>query len=228
MPDSPHDPLPKGANGLDLGALVLAFARDKLVFTPKGLPEHYTLHLGPNSKVIDIHKTTLRPDGTIEYLTLFSMTHERLLAMMDELAQPLGKLLMGLARPLSPAWMEKRRVGAIVGLVPTGNNIASIGQLRRRKFAIDPRRLAAHAWAPDFIDELYDIDGKIFTLVLNQRNRTPRKIGYGFSVADARGKRRLVWIPDRSVAHAMERGSALLKNAAAKYGAFAGDADRCA
>jgi hypothetical protein len=36
MPDSPHDPLPKGANGLNLGEPVLAFARDKLVFTPKG------------------------------------------------------------------------------------------------------------------------------------------------------------------------------------------------
>ena len=42
---SSNHPLPKGANGLDLGELVLALARDKLIFTPKGAREHYTLHL---------------------------------------------------------------------------------------------------------------------------------------------------------------------------------------
>ena len=71
-------PLPKGAYGLDLGELVLALARDKLIFTPKGAREHYTLHLGPYSRVIDVHKTTLREDGTEEHLTLFSITHNEL------------------------------------------------------------------------------------------------------------------------------------------------------
>lgn len=117
---SSDHPLPKGANGLDLGELVLALARDKLIFTPKGAREHYTLHLGPYSRVIDVHKTTLREDGTEEHLTLFSITHERLLAMLEALNTPFLELLMSLARPLNPAWMEKRRVGVIVGLLPTG------------------------------------------------------------------------------------------------------------
>lgn len=213
-------PLPKSVNGFDLGELVLALAKDKLVFTPKGAREHYTLHLGPRSRVIDLHKTTLRADGASERVTLFSITHERLLAMMEELAQPLGDLLLGLARPLNPIRMEKRHVGAVVGLLPTWADTAAVGRVRHRKFAIDPRKLAARTWAPDFIDELYDLDGKIFTLFLIQRNRAPRKIGYGFSVTDGRRQRRLLWIPDRYAAEVLQRGSALLKDAAAKYGVF--------
>lgn len=218
MPDSLRDPLPKGANRLDIGELVLAFARDKLVFTPKGMREHYTLHFGPYSKIIDLHKTTLRADEIPEHLTLFSITHKRLLAMMEELAQPLGDLLMGLARPLSPAWMEKRRVGAVVGLLPTGADTAAVGRVRRRKFVIDPKKLAARVWTPDFIDELYDLEGKIFTLFQNQRNKAPRKIGYGFTITDVRRRCRLVWTPDRNVAEALQRGSTLLNDAAVRYG----------
>lgn len=218
---SSDHPLPKGANGLDLGELVLALARDKLIFTPKGAREHYTLHLGPYSRVIDVHKTTLREDGTEEHLTLFSITHERLLAMLEALTTPFLELLMSLARPLNPAWMEKRRVGVIVGLLPTGKEIAAVGRVRRRKFAIDPQKLAARAWAPECLDDLYDIDAKIFTLFLDQRNKAPRKIGYGFAVTDTRSRRRLMWIPDRNVADAMHRGSALLQDAWETYGVVA-------
>ena len=42
---SSDHPLPKGAIELDLGELLLALARDKLIFTHKGAREHYTLHL---------------------------------------------------------------------------------------------------------------------------------------------------------------------------------------
>lgn len=65
---SSNHPLPKGANGLDLGGLVLALARDKLIFTPKGAREHYTLHLGPNSRVIDVHKILDRPTLRLKQL----------------------------------------------------------------------------------------------------------------------------------------------------------------
>jgi len=223
---SSDHPLPKGASGLGLGELVLALARDMLIFTPKGAREHYTLHLGPNSRVIDVHKTTLREDGTEEHLTLFSITHEQLLTMLEALTAPFLELLMSLARPLNPAWMEKRRVGAIVGLLPTGKEIAAVSRVRRRKFAIDPQKLAARAWAPERLNDLYDIDTKIFTLFLDQRNKAPHKIGYGFAVTDTRSRRRLVWIPDRNVTHAMHRGSALLQDAAVKYGVVAANAKR--
>lgn len=216
----PQGVLTKGVKGIDLAELVLAFARNKLVFQPKGAPEHYTLHFGPTSKVVDFHKTTPGPDGTSDHLRLFSITHARFLAMMEELAQPLTELLMGLARPLNPAWMEKHRVGAIVGLLPTDAEVASITHLRRGRLAIDSKKLAARAWAPAFLDELYDVDGQIFTLFLVPKNRAVRKIGYGFALTDTRRKRRLVWIPDHRVARAMQRGVELLEDAAAKYGRF--------
>ena len=220
--------LPKGVNGIDLGELVLVLARNKLVFTPKGTREHYTLHLGPDSKVIDLHKTILRADGTSEHLTLFSIPHGRLIAMMEELALPFFELLMGLARPLSPTWMDRRRVRAVVGLLPAGPDAHAVGRVRHRKFGIDPKKLAARTWAPDCIDELYKLDGKIFTLFMAQKNRGLRKIGYGFPVTDARRKHRLLWIPDRSLAEAMQRGSALLTDTAAKYGVFTASPVSCA
>lgn len=62
-------------HGFDLGETVLALARNKLVLSPKSMPEHYTLHPGPHSKVIEVHKIAPRgrtiriPDVLLDHNT---------------------------------------------------------------------------------------------------------------------------------------------------------------
>ncbi len=194
-------------------------ANDKLVLTLKGAREHVTLHFGPNSKVFDVHRTSIGADGATTHTTLFSMSHANLAAMLQEIALPLWKVLTGIVRPLHLDWMEKRKIWAIVGVLPTGDDLSAVSRVRRRRLIPDSRLLAARLWAPEFLDELYDLDdGQFFALVSTPKNRKPRKLGYGFNVTDWRGRSRLWWIPDQRMSAAISRSEALLKDAAARHG----------
>ncbi len=221
MANSARNRLLRGVKGVDLGKAVLLFANDKCVLTSKGTLEHFTLHLGPNSKVLDVHRTTIGADGSSTHVTLFSITHANLAAMMQELALPIAAALIGLAHPLSPERMAKRRVGAIVGLLPTGADMCALTRVDRRRLAVDRKKLISRTWAPEFLDELYDLEeGKIFALFWCPRGRRPRKIGYGFPVTDCRRHRRLIWIPDQRVAEAFQLVGNLLEDMAARYGSY--------
>src|SRR5258708_13671276 len=205
-----RDALPHGAQGLDFGDAVFVVSNDKLVLASKGTREHVTLHLGLNSKVLDVHRTIIFANGTSTHVPIFSITQANLATMMQELALPIADALIGLAQPLDLEWMTKRRIGAIVGLLPTGAGIASVTKVGRRKLIVDERQLIAQAWTPESLDDLYGLaEGEIFTLFSCLRGRRPRKLGYGFPVTDSRRHRRLVWIRDQRVAEAIERVRAL-------------------
>ena len=208
------------AKGVDLGEAALVFAKDKLVVTSKGAREHLTVHFGPNSRVLDIHKT-YTGNGSATHTTLFSLPHANLTAMMQEIALPLMKSLTGIIRPVDPAWMAKQQIGAIVGFLPTSANIAAVTNVRRQKLIIDAGKLAARIWTPEFLEDLYELeDGEIFTLLSCKNRRRPRRIGSGFPIIDRIGRRRLVWIPDQRVGEALKRVGAVLQDAAPKYGTF--------
>lgn len=221
MFNSPRNPLPQGVQGLALGDAVFVVANDKFVLTSKGTREHITMHLGPNSQVFDVHTTSIATDGASSHIPLFSITHANLATMMQELARPIAETLIGLAQPLDLEWMAKRRIGAIVGILPTGADISAVTRVRRRKLIVDERKLVAQAWAPEFLHDLYDLnEGALFTLFSCPRGRKLRKIGYGFPVTDTRRHRRLIWVPDKRVAEAIERVGAILQDAAARYGSL--------
>lgn len=218
MRNSGRSSLPRGVRGVDLGDAAVVFAREKLVLISKGTPEHVTLHFGIDSRILDIHRTSVAPDGSITYLTLFSITHENLALMMRELAPPIAEALTGLARPLNLRKMANRGVRAIVGLLPTGAKRAAVTRVRHARLSLDARKLVAQAWAPESLDELYGLEeGDIFTLFSCLRGRKPRKIGYGFPVTHG-NRRRLIWVPDQRVAEAIERVGVLFQAAAARYG----------
>jgi hypothetical protein len=73
--------------GVVLGEALLLFVKDKLLLLSKSpeTREHLTVHFGPASKVLDIHKTRIAARGSRAYETLFRITHENLGRMLEEL-----------------------------------------------------------------------------------------------------------------------------------------------
>lgn len=221
MQDPSSNQLPYGAKGLDLGEAVLVFADDKLVVASKASRHHFTLHFGTHSQVMDIHQTCTAPDGAVTHITLFTISHANLTAMVQEIALPAMHALMGILRPLGPGWMAKRRVGAVVGLVPAESEIPLVMKLHRRKLVVDPEKLAAQAWAPEFLDDLYELpDGQTFTLFSCKKPRNPRMIGFGFKFTEPTGQPRLVWLKNRRMAEVFKHLDTLLQDTGARYGTF--------
>ena len=223
-PNGSRGSLPHGAKGVDLGEAVFLFADGKLVITAKGSREHLTLHCGAHSGVLDIHKKSTAADGSTKYVTLFTIPHDNLPAMLQEFGFPMLQAQMSALRRLRPGWMAKRRVGVVVGLPLAESEIPAVTKLRRRKLVVDPGRLAARVWAPEYLDDLYDLydlpDGQTFTLSSCREQRNPRMLGFGFKFTDGTGRRRLVWLCKRRVSQAFENVEGLLESAARKYGAF--------
>jgi hypothetical protein len=224
-PDSAHNPSPRPPKGVELGDMLILFAKQKLVISSKavGTNEHLTLHFGPTSKILDLHKTYTATDGTKTHETLFEISHGNLECMMQDLAGPFIESLMGLARPLTLEYMEKHGIGAIVGPLPTQDNLAATIDKHKGRITINNEKLAVEYHAPQYIDELYGLEeGKIFILISRARRRNARRIGFGFPVTDQRNRRRLVWIPDKELADQFDRMSVLLQSAAGKFGVVHG------
>ncbi len=221
MLESSSNQLPCGAKGFDLGEVDLIFANDKFVVTSKAAPHHLTLHFGPDSQVLDIHKTQTAADGSKSHTKLFTISHKDLTSMLQEIAMPAVRALLGVIRPLRPGWMAKKRVGAIVGLIPAESDLPAITKVRRQKLVFDPDKITAQVRAPEFLEELYDLsDGQTFTLFECKNPGRPRRIGFGFKFTDPTGRRRLFWIRERQAVEAFKRIGALIETAAAKYGTF--------
>lgn len=209
---------PKGA---ELGDMLIFFAKQKLVISSKavGTTEHLTQHFGPTSKILDLHKAYTATDGTKTHETLFEISHGNLERMMQELGRPFIESLMGVARPLTLEYMEKHGIGAIVGPLPTQNNLASAINVHKGRITINNAKLAAEYHVPKYIDELYGLEeGKIFILISCARRRNPRRVGIGFPVVDQQNRCRLVWVPDKSLADQIERMTASFQTTAAKFG----------
>lgn len=220
-PNGPRGSLPHGAKGFDLGEAVFLFADGKLVITAKGSRDHLTVHFGTHSGVLDIHKKSTADDGSTKYVRLFTIPRDNLPAMLQEFGIPMLQAQMSALRRLRPGWMAKRRVGVVVGLSLAESEIPAVTKLSRRKLVVDPEKLADRMWAPQFLDDLYDLpDGQTFTLFCCRNQRNHRMLGVGFKFTDGTGRRRLVWLPKRRVSQAFKNVEGLLVSAARKYGTF--------
>lgn len=227
--DGGRDSLPHGAKGFDLGEAVFLFADGKVVITAKGSPTHLTVHFGAHSGVLDIHKRSTAADGSSQYVTLFTIPRDNLLALLQEFGIPLLQAQMRALRRLRPGWMAKRRVGVVVGISISesqmSSEISAITKLRRGRLVVDSERLAEHVRAPEFLEELYDLpDGQTFTLFACRKQRRHQRnhpvLGLGFKFTDPLGRPRLVWLPKRRVGQVFKEVGGLLESAARKYGTF--------
>jgi hypothetical protein len=221
MSTSRNNPLPRAVKAIDLGEALVHFANEKLVVSSKavGASEHLTVHFGPASKELDVHKTYTAGDGTKTYQTLFKIAYTDLERLMQELSGPIIESLMSMARPLTLEYMERLGMGAIVGPLPTQANLGVAIEVRKRRLIVNEDKLAGQYSVPKYLDELYDLEeGKIFFLVSRANRRKPHRVGFGFPVTDQRNRRRLVWIPDKVMDEQMDRLSELFQTATVKYG----------
>ena len=183
--DPKFNPLPHGARGIALGELILVLARDKIIWTSPAAREHFTLHLGPRSGILDIHRTRIAEDGSKMHTALYSISRVNLAALFESVAPAAISSLRGLLRRLRPGWMARRRVGAVLGLLPEDVDLPRVTTVRRRKLVVDPERLAAQMRIPERLEELYDLeDGASFTLFACRNPGSPRRLGMGVKFTD--------------------------------------------
>lgn len=57
---------------------MLTFFDNKLVSAVKGAKEHLTVHLGPNTKTLDVHRTRRTAGGNGEHEKLFRLPNDQL------------------------------------------------------------------------------------------------------------------------------------------------------
>jgi hypothetical protein len=208
-----------------LGDALVSFARDKLVLSSKaaGASEHITVHFGPVSKELDVHKTWTASGGVKTYQTLFKIAHADLERVMLELAAPILESLRSVARPLTLEYMERLNIGVIVGPLPTQANIAAAIEVRKRRLTINENKLATLYSVPKFLEELYSLkEGEIFILIAHANRRNAHRIGFGFPVTDQRNRRQLVWIPDKTLEEEMNRLGELLRQSGLRHGIIGG------
>jgi hypothetical protein len=216
-----HDRSLVGVKGVDLGEAILVFARDKIVLAAKQSTEHLTLHLGANSRVLDIHRTRILQDGSKQHTTLFSISHSQLAAMLDELVAPVMNSFTRCFRPMPLGFLSTPLVSAVIGLHSAGPALSAITKVHRRRLSIDRDRLARQVRVPESLSELFHLQsGEIFTLFSCLRGHKPRKIGFGFPVRHRRAQPRLVWVRERRLSEMTKAVGLLLSDAARRYGTF--------
>src|SRR3989442_6227443 len=78
----------KNLRGIEFGDFAIEFGEGKLIIIPKGDPAvHFTVNLQTTSGIIDVHKTSIGPDGRKHYETVFAMKQVNLTAMLNEMAE---------------------------------------------------------------------------------------------------------------------------------------------
>lgn len=194
MPPDFH--LPHGATGIEFGDFVIEFREDKVVALAKGTGEHYTLHLGPNSGVLDVHRTGTDAEGNQHHHTVFAMRHADIPPFLNELRPMLGDIFR-LIRKLRLGWLNRHGIGIVRG--PEGlsdEELAAVTRKaqRRKRIVFDDEKIRNNLRIPEYRDDLWDFPDGPFSLFSDAR-----RIGIGFKVTDRSGWARLFWIKSADV-----------------------------
>lgn len=98
-------PLPMGVKKFDLGPAIMTFLDDKIFFAQKGSQEHISIHFGPITKQVDVHRTRRSKGGDEEHETLFAISHDKLGPLAESLVGELRIVLRSLFRAPSD-WVD--------------------------------------------------------------------------------------------------------------------------
>ena len=196
MAPSASSPLPGGAKGVDFGDFFIELRGDKVVFARKADGYHYTLHTGPGSGIIDVHRTADQAAaGESSHQTLFAIERDRLMDGLHEL-EPLAWSFLALIRPLRLGWLAHRNIGIVRGLDPiTDDDLLAVAKpSRRKRLRVDESLLEEQVYAPEYLDEVWEFPDGAFSLL-----KDGHKIGIGFKSTDPTGRARLHWIKLRDL-----------------------------
>jgi hypothetical protein len=182
--------LPHGASGIEFGDFVIEFCKDKVVALAKNRDEHYTLHAGQASGILDVHRSWRGVDGIERHQTVFAMQRSDLPALLAQL-YPLTIGMFRLFRRLRIGWLHWHNIAIVRGLDPTSDaDIAAITRRRpgRKRIVIDEDQLQANIIIPEYLDEIWNFPDGAFSLF-----RRGRKIGVGIKTTDQSGYAYLYW-----------------------------------
>jgi hypothetical protein len=206
-------PLPCGAQGIEFADFVITFQPDKIIIFAKSSDEHYTLHMGQESKVLDIHRTVIGSNGLPGHETVYAIKHEDLERMLLEFGSTMPRPPK-VFRRLRLGWVARNRIAIAKGLEHwTDDEILAIStKTRRKRLAIDPERLMANVIYPEYLDDLWDWPDGWFSLFFHSR-----RIGLGIKRTDHTGFARLFWVKLRDLSRFSLTARRLLMETAQRY-----------
>lgn len=186
--------LPKGAKGIEVDDFVIEMGRDKIVLLSKFAGDHYTLHAGNKSGILDLHRTWRDTNGVEQHQTLFAIRRDDLFSLLATWTSwPIE--LLRLLRPLRIGWLYRHGIGIVHGLDPTSDDeVAAITRKRRKRLVVDEDQWHATLTIPEYLDEVRDFPDGAFSLFSGDR-----KIGIGFKKTDSQGEIQLFWLKLRDL-----------------------------
>lgn len=150
----------------------------KLVFIPRGqpVPFHYTFHPGTNSGFIDFHKK-IEGKPVPTYETLFKVSHDEIAKELERIGRKLVPLFLGIVKPVTLAWLHHRGFAVSAGYYPSVNQLRRAGGGQGRRLKIDEGVMSKLIRAPEFFEDIFELEDRAFPIFKRRRSRPWRQVG---------------------------------------------------
>ncbi len=200
--------------GVEAGQLAIEFRRDKIVFLIKSTGEHFTLHFGSQSGVLDVHRTWIDEHGAVRRKTVFAMHRANLSSFFTELSPQLNNSFAKLIRRLRLGWLARHGIDVARGLeFVSDEDIASVTRKNRRKrLVFEEAQIRHHLCVLECLDDIWDFPDGPFSLF----NGT-RRIGIAFKITDGLGWPKLLWIKVHDIIHFCNELGPIIISTAQRY-----------
>ena len=193
--------LPKGAKGFDLGEFAMDVRPDGklLMLLRDGSNQHWTVHPGAKSGVLDLHKTTEAKGQGQPHETVFAIKHDDLAdALFTSVPIWLPEILK-MPRPLRLGWMWHRGITFVRGILPTREEFLKACTLNSRKrLVVDLKRLQENLRLLENPYVALALPDEVFGVV-RRRRRHQRFIGYARKVKHSSGDVSFYWIKSKDI-----------------------------
>jgi len=206
--------LPHGADGIEIGDFAIQFCKDKVIAFKRTAGDHFTIHAGTNSGVIDIHRTWRDPSGCEQHTTIFAMRRDSIPALLDELSS-LPSTFTRLLRHLRLGWLGHRRIWIAWGVWPIDpEHISRVTRRKpgRKRLVFDTEQILNEIDAPDYLEDVWARPDGPFSLV-----KDGQIIGIAFKATDPHGNGKLAWIKLRHLGRLANQMGALIVQVALRH-----------
>ena len=205
--------LPHGARGIEFDDFAMQLCRDKALLLRKSAGEHYTVHAGIKSGVLDIHRTWIDENGKEQHKTVFAMRRDDIPLLLGELTS-LTTGFMQLIRRLRLGWLVRQNIGIVRGLYPvTARELGGVTRKgRHKRLVFDEEKGSSSVYVPEYLEEVFDFPDGPFSLFKGNR-----QIGIGIKRTDHLGNPRLFWLRLRDLTRFFEGTGPQLIEIASRY-----------
>jgi hypothetical protein len=218
MNENRDNRLPYGARGMDFDKFAWEIRPDGKVhfFAKEGGGFHWTLHPGPRSGALDLHETSVNPDGTTSHKTLFMVRVEDFERLANEIGSIVIPGLLQRFRPLNLRWVRRRNISIVRDPSSTNAELAAVTYKSHKRLQFDTQKLQDAFDRAKSPDEVLSMPNGWFRLMSIRRWGT-RWLGVGLKATDRAGATHLVWTRPEELVAWGEEMQEFLKDAAGKY-----------